>query len=316
MRKINLLLVSLLVLASGFFTSCEKDEDTGFDTPSVEVKYSENGGTSQSIQDGATIEKAEGTVLKFDVKFSMGDAGDKLTKIVIKSEISNKVYTIVDSALNTGLFDGGDKSITYSYSTSIGSTAEKITFTTYDKQDREGIAIINLKPASVTPTGSVKTTEAILMGSWGNSTYGSCYSLDLNKVLTVSAGYSQQSAVDLFYYYGATNLATLAAPSASSVATIYNNANYGVQKWSTKNATKIYLYLTTPNFDGINDATTLTNTLPNFATAAGVGDYWNDLRKDDVLAIKTAAGKTAILKITELVTGSNGYIKLTIKTVQ
>lgn len=319
MKRINLVLISLLVAMSGFFVSCadDTDEDTNsFNEPTVEVKYTAAGGTSVTATANETIKKAEGTSIDFDVKFTMGDAGDKLTKITITSEISNKVYTIVDSTLNDGLFNAGDKTITYKYSTTVGSAVEKIVFSTLDKQNRKGEAVINVEPATVTPVGSVKTTEAIIMGSYKNTTYNSCYSLELNKTVSLNGGFSQQAMIDLLYFYGSSNEGTLAAPISPEAASVYNNATYGLAKWTTKrNDTKLLLTsITGANFDAITSGTAFVAAYPtDLATAKNLA---NHLTVGNVLAMKTEGGKTALIKVTEVNgTTSSGYIKITIKTV-
>lgn len=314
MKRLSLVLVSLSLVVSGFLTSCSSDSNSPFDAPTVDVVYTVSGGSAVPANDKDTITKAEGTNISFAVKFTMGDAGDKLTNVKILSEISGKTYNIVDSALNEGLFNSGDKEFTYTYNTSVGSATEKITFTIVDKQNREGTAVIYVKPSVVVPAGSVKTTEAIIMGSYKNALYNSCYSLALNKTISLQGGFSQQSAVDLLYYYGATNEATLAGPSNTSLESVYNNTTYGIAKWSTRNATKL-LSVTVANFDNI--------TTPDLYNAAFTTDWTatatdiaNKLAVGKVIAMKTAGNKTALIKVTEINgTTSSGYIKITIKTI-
>lgn len=315
MKRLSLILLSVAIAVSGVFTSCTEDTDTGFDDPSVEVLYSSTGSSDVPVQDGDTIKKAEGTNLSFDVKFTTGDAGDKLTKVKITSKISGKTYNIVDSLLDEGLFNSGAKTFTYSYETSVGSAVEEIVFSIIDKKDREGSAVVYVKPTVVTPAGSVKTTEAIIMGSYANALYNSCYSLTLNKTVSLQGGFSQPAEIDLLYYFGATNKSTLAAPSNASLEQVYTNATYGIAKWSTRRATKLLkTSVTASTFDGITTSTAFTSAFPADMTAAL--DLAKELAVGNVIAMKTAGNKTALIKVVEINgTTSSGYIKITIKTV-
>jgi hypothetical protein len=314
MKKISFVLVSIAIAISGFLSSCSDTTTTGFDTPSVDILYSAAGSSSVPLVDRDTVIKEEGTSLKFEVKFTMGDAGDKLTNVKVTSEISGKIYSVVDSSLDAGLFNGADKSLTLTYNTSVGSAIEKITFTTLDKQNREGTAIIYVKPKTVVPAGSVKTTEAIIMGSYSNATYGSCYSLSLNKVVTMSGGFSQQSSVDMLYYYGVTNKSTLAAPSNATLEQLYTSATNGIAKWGTRNNTKL-LVKAVSNFDAITTSDLFNSAFPT-SEISSASDIVNQLSVGTVFAMKTAGGKTALVKVTEINgTNSAGYIKITIKTV-
>ncbi|NJK94673.1 MAG: hypothetical protein HC905_06905 [Bacteroidales bacterium] len=71
MKRVSLVLISFALVISGFFTSCTEDTDTSFDKPTIDVRLD---GTDVT----GTIEKAEGTALNFEIKFSMGAAEDKV----------------------------------------------------------------------------------------------------------------------------------------------------------------------------------------------------------------------------------------------
>jgi hypothetical protein len=164
-----------------------------------------------------------------------------------------------------------------------------------------------------TPAGSVKTTEAIIMGSYANTTYNSCYSLSLNKTVSLSGGKSQPGSIDLLYYYGSTNKATLAGPSNATLEQIYTNATNGIAKWSIRNATKL-LKTSVSNFDNITTSALFTSAYPTDLSNAT--DIVNNLAVGNVIAMKTTDNKTALIKVSEINgTSSTGYIKITIKTV-
>lgn len=305
MKRINLVLISLAIALSGFFTSCTDDdgEDTTFDKPSIDVMLD-----GQDVT-GSVIEKEEGTALSFEVKFTMGVAEDKLVKVKITSTIGGKSFAVLDSALNEGLFNAGDKEFIYTYKTSVGSAEEKITFYTEDKKARNIEESVTIKSKAVSTPGDFVTREAILMGSYANATLGSAYSVDLNKVLSLSAGFSQQSAVDMFYFYGSTNKATLSAPSNADLTQVFTNATTGLAKWTTKNATKFKDVTTSvTNFAGL--------TIADFDAAVatmGTEIKVNNLTAGKILAFETVGAKKGLIKVDQITEGSNGSIKITIK---
>lgn len=301
MKRLSLVLISLSLAVSGLFTSCEEDTDTSFDKPTIEVLLDGSAVTGD-------IQKPEGTALNFEVKFSMGAAEDKLTKIRITSTIGGKTFNVVDSVLDQGIFNSGDEEFVYTYKTSVGTSEEKISFYTEDTKSRTQEEVVTIKPQTVAPVGEFVVREAILMGSYANATLGSCYSFDLNKVLTLSAGFSQQSAVDLFYFYGSTNKATLSAPSnTADLGQVFTNATTGIAKWTTKNATKL------KEVTGVDFANLTVTAFDAAVASMGTEIKVNNLAVGDVLAIETAGTKKALVKVDQITEGSAGSIKITIK---
>jgi len=305
MKRISIVLMSVTLAVAGLFTSCTDDTDTSFDKPTIDVLL---GGTAVT----GTIEKTEGTALNFEIKFTMGAAEDKLTKVRITSTIGGKTFNVVDSVLDAGLFNGGDQDFVYTYNTSVGNSEEKLSFYTEDSKSRTQEEVVTIKPVAIAPVGEFVTREAILMGSYANTTLGSCYSLSLNKVLTLSAGFSQQASVDIFYFYGATNKATLSAPSNNDLTAVFTNATTGLAKWTNKNATK-FKAVTVADFAGI--------TLADFNTATatvGTGIFVNNLTPNSVLAFETvgATPKKGLIKVNTITDGSAGSIKISIKMLK
>lgn len=303
MKRLSLILFSVAIAVSGFFTSCTDDTDTSFDKPTIDVLL---GGQAVS----GTIEKTEGTALNFEIKFSMGAAEDKLTKIRISSTIGGKTFNVIDSVLDAGLFNGGDKEFVYTYNTSVGTSEEKLSFYTEDSKNRTQEEVITIKPVAIAPVGDFVTRTAILMGGQDNATIGSSYSISLNKVLTLLSAKENSSAVDFMYYYGATNKATLGSPSNTDVQSVFNATKYpntNVAGWATKNTTN-FADVTVANFDNI----TVTDFDAKIATV-GTDKQSTQLAVGEVIAFKTAT-KSGLIKVEQIsTTTSAGYIKISIK---
>ncbi|NJK94674.1 MAG: hypothetical protein HC905_06910 [Bacteroidales bacterium] len=148
------------------------------------------------------------------------------------------------------------------------------------------------------------------MGAQDNSTYGSSYSISLNKVMTLLSAKENSAAVDFMYYYGATNKATLGSPSSTDVQSVFNATkfpNTNVAGWSTKNSTN-FGDVTVSDFENI----TLDDFNAKIATI-GTDKQSTQLVNGEVIAFKTAT-TSGLIKVTEINTlSSAGSIKITIK---
>lgn len=306
MKKINLFILSVAVLAGGLLSSCTKDSSTSFSDPVIKVNLNALTVLSSSSATTADLTKPEGTALSFEIKFDMGDQSDKLTKILITSVISGKTFTVVDSALNSGIFNTGASTLTYSYSTSVGTNNEAITFAVWDKKERKTEVVLNLKPEAATPnTSTIVTRDVIILGSYKNSSLGSSYSVGLNKVLNMSSAKSSSGDVDIMYYYGTGNFASLGAPANADVKTVFNSSATGIQLWATKNDTK-FKKITVANWDNVVAADITAATL-------GTDNQIIKLSVGDILVFQTAGSIKGYIKVTDITTGDNGQIKLSFK---
>ena len=216
-------------------------------------------------------------------------------------------YVLIDSTLNTGLFNGGDKTFTFDYSTNVASKDKKLTFTATDTKGLVADFVVTIKPTATSiKTGVVVTSEAKLLGGQAN-TNGSLYSVFLDQVIKLGDGAGVSSSIDLVYYYGSTNLATLAAPSATATQSVYSK----IATWSTKNATK-FAKLSGVSFSEIT-------TEAAFNTAYGTAPTATEataLTPGDVLSVVTAKGQKAIVKVSSISpTSTSGAMTILVKTV-
>ena len=302
MKKINVLFIAVGIAIAGFMTSCSKDStDTSFSNPTIAVNLD---GTAVT----GTVSKLPGTALSFDIKFGMGDQSDKLTNVLITSSISGKSFDVLDSTLNSGIFNGGASSLTYTYRTNVGNSTEKLIISITDKKDRTTTDTITITPLVVVPQGEFIITPAILMGDQNNATVGSFYSIDLGKILTISGAKSQSSYVDFVYYYGNTNKATLSSPANADAKTVFGSATSGIGTWSVKNSTN-YKSVTSDQY-----GTTSTVDFDTTIGTIGTDNQITSLDNTKFVAFKTAGGKSGIIKVVEINTTSKaGYLSILIK---
>jgi len=167
-----------------------------------------------------------------------------------------------------------------------GETAEKsLEITT----DQVGGAIFSYTQKTL---GSNQSTT----GSFFASLDGTVYSLTDAKL--------NADKVDFLYFYSNLHTATIAAPDDDIAGIVYSDPSSGLQTWSVLNATRFTTTsLTATDFDNI------LNDLAIIAVAQNAGETKiNNLNFGDVIAFMTDSGKMGLIKVTEIVTGSDGTI--------
>lgn len=146
---------------------------------------------------------------------------------------------------------------------------------------------------------------------------GSSFASITGEVYQMDDAKTNSGLIDFLYYYGASNLATIAAPDDATAATVFNNANNGLDTWSTNNSTRFKTTsLTATEFDAIADDLLIVS------NATGAADsYINQLEVGDVIAFVTDADKTGgskmgLLKVVALTTGATETMQISVKVQQ
>lgn len=301
MKKLNYLLMGLFVASAFTFTSCSSDDEAA----SADIYYSVNGGSKQVA--GAIIEEALGSSIELEATFTMGT--NKIEQIIVELDYAGGNYEILDSMLNTGLFDAADKTFTFNYTTNVTEEDKVITLTAIDTKGVDTSFVVTIAPTVESiQTGKIKTSTAKILGGQSNIN-GSLYSLYLDEVIKLAQGSGMSSSIDLVYYYGSTNKSTLGAPGATATQEVYAS----ISNWSSKNATK-FIKLTGVSFDNITTEAT-------FNTAYGTAELTDlqltNLQVNDIFAILTKKGEKAIIKVKAISAATTaGAITIEVKTVQ
>jgi hypothetical protein len=292
MKKINVLVLGVLVLFAGFFGGCKKDstDSATFDFIGSDPYIS----ADKTVTAGSTIQfkwtiSSPTSMASFDI--SKNDAlvsgwGNKVIPSASKSTYTDEASLTADA--NPG---------TYVY-----------TFTVYDS---EGTEIIH-KSITITVTASsaaITKYTAKLLGASASAT-GSSFSTSTGEVFGSAAAATNSAKVDFIYFYStsASVLAEILSPSYGSV----NYSSYVTANWGTKNSTKFAktTAVTSSEFDAMTTDAKITSTV------AGIS--WNTeervvtLAVGDIFAFKTAAGKYGLAKVTALTTGEAGSITLSV----
>jgi hypothetical protein len=153
--------------------------------------------------------------------------------------------------------------------------------------------------------GDINAYSARMVGGQNNASLGSFLATDSGSVITsgaAGASTALQARVDLVYFFGTTNGASMGAPKDSVVA-IAHTGSTTLPAWTTKNDTRLMATTLTPaqfiasNNDSLVKAVTTGVTMN--ATLA------NQLTVGKVVAFKTAGGKFGLFHVASI-TGTTG----------
>jgi hypothetical protein len=171
---------------------------------------------------------------------------------------------------------------------------------------------------TVTPTpvtyGAINSFSAKIMGGQTNATLGSFFASDSGKVYlsgATGASAALQGRIDLVYYFGTANQATLGAPNDSLTNVAHLN-NSSLSTWTVKNATKFYKSsLTATSFIGAANDSLVKTVDAALITSSNA----NLLQVGNVVAFKTAAGKLGLIHVASIdgATGIERSITINVK---
>ncbi len=292
MKTLKQLAFFLLLGSSAFLTSCGKDD------PDVPV---ENKPTITIAADNKTAAPGQ------SVKLTINAAAQKQLRN-IKLTVSAggaTAGTILDTTFASGRSTSGP--IVFDY---LVGNAANYTFTA-TVTDRDNQTASATEVVTVSGTGAnAQICSNVILGAQSNATYGSSFNTSNCAVYKKSEANTNSAMVDLVYFYGSTNMATIAAPNDNSFGTGSNQISaIGVQDWSTKNATMFKKLSSSFDFSGVTDmAGTYNNAGGTESSKANI------LAVGDTYAFKTAGGKYGVFRVKSISGAQNGYITIDTKT--
>ncbi len=288
MKKLNLFLLGLGALGMvQTFNSCT--EDVTHPAPSVSFDQASpvvlGAGVTSATVTGTIVAEAE----LESVTFTIATSGGETSPAPITDFSSGAVITSDD--------------VNYTFSYVLNDITENTTFTVRadDKDGQHTSSSIEIQVAGI------NTYTAILMGAQGNATYGSFLDADEGDVYLIAQAEAHSELIDVVYYYGSTNLATLTAPDDVTVNGGAGNLSLCVD-FTTKNETRFTSSsLTAAEFDDIDSGAEI-------ASLSGFSESKiTDLAVDDVIAFETEGGKKGLIKVADMETGSGGTITIDVK---
>ncbi len=155
--------------------------------------------------------------------------------------------------------------------------------------------------------GPIDTYTAVLMGAQSNLDLGSFLDAETGLVYLIGPATSNQSLIDVVYYYGSQNLATLTAPDDATVGGGAGNLSL-CQSWTTKNGTRFgTASVSAAEFDDIS------NDIEISAQTGISNSKMTQLAVGNVLSFITVSGKKGLIKVSAITTGSTGTITIDVK---
>lgn len=311
MKKINLLFALLMMVSLGFFSSCSTEDTEDAEKPTMTI----TGGTETEYLAGAeivyTITLGSPSEKLQDFKVTSNTAGDEGTGITAADPETSINEDLTVATPSTVTFDKVTGStITYKFvvpAAAVDGQSFTLTFTvTNDK----GTSVDETKSFTVKSgapvNGPIATYTAVLLGAQSNTSKGSYYSTSDNTVMLSTDAKANASKVDLIYYYGTTNKATVCSPTDATVNGGSGNLTLAVGL-SPQNATKIATStVSSTDFDAITDDGTIKSVTPS-------GTIVKELAVNNVVAFETAAGKKGLFKVTAIDSTSSGTITIEVK---
>jgi hypothetical protein len=291
MKKLSLLTVFILFAFVGFFSGCEDiTEDTA---PTLEFF----GGNY--IDEDVTVEP--GGVLAFSWLATKGSSN--LSSFSIER----------DNITLAGYPDEDIPNDNYSATVSLEAPQNEGAYVyKFIVTDNNDLTASKSFTITVEQTGGPIKSWTTTLGSHQSNT-GSSFASITGEVFQMTEAKANSTLIDFMYYYGASNLATIAAPDDADAATVFTGTA-ALSTWTTKNSTRFKTTsLTAANFDAIADDLLIVSN----ATGASDTDE-NQLAVGNVIAFMTDADKAGgskmgLIKITTINTGAGGSMVIAVK---
>ncbi|HBF87340.1 MAG TPA: hypothetical protein DDX39_01770 [Bacteroidales bacterium] len=297
MKNLSILLVVLFAAVISLNTGCKGEDPTG---PTLTVSA-----------DVTTVNPGDSIVFTYSV--SSNEDLDKLTWTSTDDILIDGVQEGSGEFALEGTSDTDNEFVVFIKSTqTLGDIT--FTFTATDKDGEEYAAekeiVITVEEAAVTTGDPIDTYTAILMGAQSNATEGSFLATTTGTVYTQANANTNSSLIDIIYYYGSSNLATLCGPTEPTVNGGSGNLTLATGL-TTQNATVLSTTtISASEFDAFDDDLEIAQ------LSVGTATLVTSLAVDDVVSFKTAAGKIGVAKVTALTADATGSITLNVKVQQ
>jgi len=303
MKKIIQKLLMLAVVGSlGFLYSCG-DEETLPDLPTVNATTDK---TSYSVGEEVEISIVFTTPGKF--------SGFNYAIFVDGTQSGSKVFNSPTDIPGTSVEDlQGDFTLVLSNITPltiVGSTVS-IEFEVVDRENQIGTDEVEFSVTSPTARSYSAVLLAAPLGDISGKNFfassnGTVYSG--NDVTGTVAAVSP--LIDFGYYYGVTNLASIASPKWFETSP---NFSAQVNNWGVKNETK--MRTTTLNATSFNEASSFAAIDAAFSNGTTEAQVKTSLTVGTVVAFETAGGKRGLVLVKNITgtDGSNGRLEIDVK---
>lgn len=277
MKKLNYLLIVLVILGLAVITSCNEDDDNDIN---LKPTLNFTGGT-QYVSTDTTVETNETFTIGVTA-LSNTNSGKKLQNFKITQVTNNNPNVIYDSTFSSS---------TFQMEFNFTPTQESVFNLIFKVTDKAGEYKEKTIKITVVAGGTYvyKFTD-ITMGSYNDQNYGSFYSTSEDQVYFDDEAFNNQGKVDWCYFLGVTNGETIAAvddPDAESVFAIIDD------NWTVRNETRFTIAtISHTEFDAIADGGIVV-----FPAWTSGNSKINQLKANDVVFFKLQDGKLGYIKI-------------------
>lgn len=316
MKKLfkNLLFFSVIGSAAFLYSCGGDDEPVLPDAPSLDVTTTVNG----SAVTGTDIDAVLGDVIVMDIT---ANTPGGFNVVRISGDVDADDITRTDLGLAAGATSGEVEFTLELADEALIGTDVEVVIEVVDDADQTATVTYTIS-VSAPPSPEARAYTAVLLAApTGDRTSETFFSTSTgvtytaNGVISGAAGTSAN--IDFGYYYGTSNMASLAAP-ASFPSTIYN-LGAGGQGWGTLNATMLRSTTLGASAFGTEGVSTWADIDEAFEAGTDEAGVKTQLTVGTVLAFATDSGKTGgskkgliLVKSITGTSGSDGRIELEI----
>lgn len=293
MRRIFLFLSAIVLTSVTLLTSCT-EETTESLPPSIEFVAG-----AGFVSDDATLNVGTAFTIKILAEEN-ATSGSNLKSLKITRVFNLNTW---DTTLT---FNESTYTMEAGFVAQATAGVERIEFKVTDNDGETDM--VDLEITTQTVGSTIDSWTERILGSWSNP-IGSSFASINGNVYTIDQAFANQALIDYMYWWGASTSATIGAPDDANAALVFNEGQYQLANWTTKNATRF-------------KTTTVTSAaFDNIATAAEIVDVATGadqtrigaLATDQVIAFITVTGKRGLIRVNSFVAGSDGTMTVDVK---
>jgi hypothetical protein len=294
MKRVFFIMLAITLSSVTLLTSCTDDTTENL-PPSIEFVAGAN-----FISDDATLTVNTPFVIKVLAEEN-ATSTSKLKSLKITRVFNLQTWdTTFTFSESTYTFEAG-------FTAQATEGPERIEFKVTDNDGQS--ATIDLQITTQIVASPIDTWEMRILGSWANLDIGSSFASINGNVYMLDEAYLNQNLIDFMYWWGESTSATIGAPNDANAALVFNTGTYQLNNWNTRNETKFKTTtLTTAQFDAVDNSTgCIENATGANQTRIGT------LAVNQVIAFISVGGKHGLIRVKEIVAGSDGQITIDVK---
>ncbi|MBE0647686.1 MAG: hypothetical protein IH596_07880 [Bacteroidales bacterium] len=304
MKKLTYFSIACILIVASIFSGCKKDDTNPPDQKEFAFSLIAAAGyTSGDV----TLTTGE----QFKVGFNATAAtGFTLSNLKVTRIYNEKPDDIFDTTLNLTALNY----IFYGISLHEAGVENWI-FTITQSDGNTLVSSFNI--TTETMVGPIFTYNQRILGAQINI-IGSSFASSNGEIYNLANAKINAAMIDWLYYYGSTNLATIASPDDADAATVFTDGGTvstpgpnALVNWSVRNSTRFRIIMDAIDWDAIQDDTELIN-LTQGATDPMAGD----LKPGYFIAFVTVNGKKGLIRVNNIFQEEDGTVDISVKVQQ